>query len=336
MTVTPTELIDGPEPGTSPGDLLEDVLASVRLSGAIFLRGEYTAPWAYESPPSNELEPIFGPAARRLILFHIIADGQCWIRTMGNEYLELEAGDVVVMPYGDQHAMGSPEPATPVSIMSIMPPTPWGPFSAIQHGGGGPRTTVVCGYLYCQDPIFHPVVRALPSLFSVKPRGAAAAWVEASLAYALNAARGDHARNSRVSVRLPELVFLEVLRLYVQQAPPGTSGWLAALQDPVVGRALVELHANAAYKWTADDLAVRAACSRSTLNERFVKLVGRPPMQYLTEWRLQLAAGLLRETSLGVAAVAYRVGYEAEEAFNRAFKRLMGAPPAQWRAAQRN
>jgi transcriptional regulator GlxA family with amidase domain len=122
-----------------------------------------------------------------------------------------------------------------------------------------------------------------------------------------------------------------VLRLYLASDPPLRTGWLTALHDPVVGPALIELHADPAHRWTLEELARRTACSRSVLTERFTRLLGRAPMRYLGGWRLQLAAGLLRDTPLGVAAVAYRVGYESEEAFNRAFKRAMGKPPAQWR-----
>lgn len=154
--------------------------------------------------------------------------------------------------------------------------------------------------------------------------------MKASIQYALDAS-GLPAAKASLALRLPELLFLEVLRLYVQSGPPRLSGWLAALHDPIVGQALTALHSEPARAWTLEELARRSACSRSTLNERFGRLVGRAPMQYLAEWRLQLAAELLRETTLGVSAVAYRVGYESEAAFNRAFKRAMGKPPAQWR-----
>jgi transcriptional regulator GlxA family with amidase domain len=154
--------------------------------------------------------------------------------------------------------------------------------------------------------------------------------VAASIQYALDASRG-HPPRSRVTVRLPELLFTEVLRLYVEAAPPRLASWMAALHDPVVGPALVALHADPSRRWTAEELAWQAACSRSTLNERFARLLERAPMHYLSDWRLHLAAGLLRDTALAVAEVACRVGYESEEAFNRAFKRTMGKPPAQWR-----
>jgi AraC-like DNA-binding protein len=265
------------------------------------------------------------------VLFHIVAEGSCWIRLRSGEQVEASEGDVLVVPYADQHAMGVADHLPPVPISSLLPAPPWEELPVIRDGGGGARTSVVCGYLHCEAPIFEPVVNALPPLFAVRPpSGPAADWIRASIRYAFDASVCSSGL-SNLSVRLPELVFREVLRLYVQSGPPQLSAWLAALDDPIIGRALSDLHSEPAHAWTLDELAGRAACSRSTLSERFSRLVGRAPMQYLAEWRVQLAAQLLRETTLGVAAVAYRVGYESEAAFNRAFKRALGKPPAQWR-----
>lgn len=334
MTGTPRELTDPPDLARSavPLDLLANVLSTVRLTGAIFLRAEYTAPWAYESPSADDLIHLLAPAARRLILFHLVAEGRCWIRVSTGEQLEAEAGSVIVIPYGDQHVMASGSQVPPVAIASLLAPPPWETFPVIRHGGGGEPTKVVCGYLHCDDSIFDPVVRALPRVFNVRPpAGPAATWMAASIQYALDASEGRTVRGSGAALRLPELLFQEVLRLYVESAPPRLRGWLAALNDPIVGPALVELHADPARKWTADTLAERAACSRSTLNERFTRILGRAPIAYLGEWRLHLASNLLRDTTLTIAQVAYRVGYDSEEAFNRAFRRAMGKPPAQWR-----
>jgi AraC-like DNA-binding protein len=316
----------------APLDLLANVLSRVRLAGAIFLRAEYSAPWAYESPTSQDLAGLLAPWARRLVLFHLVAEGRCWIRVAGGDQLEAEAGAVIVIPYGDQHVMGSASSVPPIAIASLLEPPPWATFPVIRYGGGGDPTKVVCGYLACDDPIFDPVVRALPRVFSVQPpSGPAATWMAASIQYALDASEGNASQSSAGILRLPELLFQEVLRLYVESAPPRLRGWLAALNDPIVGRALVELHADPARKWTADELAEHAACSRSTLNERFTRLLGRPPITYLGEWRVNLASNLLRDTPLAVGEVAYRVGYDSEEAFSRAFRRAMGKPPAQWR-----
>ena len=326
--VTQTE--DG-DTGAARLDVLDEIVSRIRLAGAIFLRAEYTAPWACESPTASELRRLLRCNARRLVLFHVVAEGSCWIRLRGGEQLEASEGDVVVVPYADQHTMSVADHMPPTPISSLLPAPPWEELPVIRDGGGGDRTTMVCGYLHCEAPIFEPVVNALPPLFAVRPpRGPAADWIHASISYAQGISSCSSALPD-LSVRLPELVFREVLRLYVQSGPPRLSGWLAALDDPIVGQALSDLHREPARAWTLHELASLAACSRSTLTERFGRLVGRAPMQYLAEWRVQLAAQLLRETTLGVAAVAYRVGYESEAAFNRAFKRSMGKPPAQWR-----
>jgi AraC-like DNA-binding protein len=339
MTISPSKLTDLPNhgPKRDPIDLLDDVLGMVRLSGAIFLRAEYTSPWAYESPTAQVLTSVLQPEAKRLILFHIVAEGGCLIRVSEGDRLWAQAGELILIPYGDQHVMGSGADVAPVPIASLLPTLPWREFPSISYGGGGDRTAVVCGYLHCDDALFDPVVRALPRLFKVTPDGPAATWVAASIQYALNAVRSGAVNVSRdASLRLPELLFREVLRLYVTSAAPDLSGWLAALRDPLAGPALLAMHRNPAARWTAEELAAEAACSRSTLHERFVRLLGEPPMQYLHNWRMQLAAGLLRDTDLGVASVALRVGYESEEAFNRAFKRQTGKPPAHWRATTRS
>jgi AraC-like DNA-binding protein len=332
--VVPTALNDRPaqEERAAPLDVLSEVLSRVHLAGAIFLRAEYTAPWACQSPTASELQRLLRSRAKRLVLFHVIAEGSCWIRLSSGEYLEANAGDVLVLPYADQHAMGVAEHVPAVPMASLLPAPPWDEVPVIRQGGGGGRTNVICGYLHCDSPLFEPVVNALPPVFSVTPPdGPAADWITASAKYALETS-AISPTNAGVALRLPELLFREVLRLYVQNGSPHLHGWLAALDDPIIGRALIELHREPARPWTLDELAERAACSRSTLNQRFSRLVGRAPMQYLAEWRLQIAAQLLQETTLGVAAVAYRVGYESEAAFNRAFKRAIGKPPAQWRS----
>jgi AraC-like DNA-binding protein len=328
-----TTLTEAPARGEPAAalSLLNEVLSKIQLAGAIFLRAEYTAPWACESPTAAELPRLLRSRSGRLVLFHIIAEGSCWIRMSSGERLEASQGDVLVLPYADQHAMGVAEDIPPVPISSLLPAPPWEQLPVIRQGGGGGRTSVVCGYLHCEAPIFEPVVNALPPAFTVTPpAGPAADWINASIRYALDTSTFPSS-NAGLALRLPELLFREVLRLYVQSQPSHLSGWLAAVHDPITGRALTELHSEPARAWTLDELATRSACSRSTLSERFSRIVGRAPMQYLAEWRLQLAAQLLRETTLGVAGVAYRVGYDSEAAFNRAFKRAMGKPPARWR-----
>ena len=307
-------------------------LERLRLEGAIFLRGEYTEAWAYESPTGEMMAGLLRPGRDRLLFFHIIAGGRCWVAIDEGERHWAEAGDVVVLPYGHQHRMGGSDDAECVSVVELMSPPPWTEMPVIRHGSGGERTDVICGYLDVDDPLFDPALAALPPIFVVRPTGAAKPWVESSLRYVLEATEGGET-DATILNRLPGLVLAEVLRLHIETAPAADRGWLAALRDPVVAPALAAIHREPARKWTVPDLASAAAVSRSVLDARFRELLGRSPIRYLTEWRLHVARDLLSTTDLGVAAVARRVGYEAEEAFSRAFKRAYGLSPSHWRAS---
>ncbi len=338
MNETPPHMTRTPDLGAAPGtrdpfDVVPQVLDLVRLNGAIFFRSDFRAPWSYTSPPTLELAGALPPGEGSLVMLHIIAEGWAWIEMEDGIRREVSGGDVVVMPYGDAHAWGSSEHAEPVSITSLLPPTPWTEFPHIEYGGDGENTMVVCGYLRGDAVLFDPVLRALPSLFVVRPpAGPAAAWVQASVEYALMAAQ-PRPGEARTQQRLPELLFTEVLRLYLTDGPDAeVTGWLAALRDPVVGQALSLLHADPAHDWTVGELAMAVAASRTVLVDRFRQFLGRPPIRYLTEWRLNLATGLLRSTGLGVGEIGARVGYNSEEAFSRAFKRAFGQAPAHWRA----
>lgn len=311
-------------------DLLSDVLSRVRLSGAIFLRGEHSAPWAFDSPEARDLVDLLAPGAQRFVLFHVVREGRAWVSSRG-ERIELEPGDLAVLPHADRHLMGSVELARPIPIADLLPPVPWQGVPVCRFSGGGENTDVVCGYLKCEDLLFNSFLRRLPALFRVRPPpGPVAELIEACVSYALDESRQQRQGGVTLMARMPELLLIEALRLYSEQSA-GNSGWLAAINDAVVSRALALLHAEPARKWTVEELACSAATSRSVLDERFRNLLGQSPMRYLAEWRMQLAADMLKSTSMKLAAIAQAVGYGSEEAFSRAFHRHLGTSPAQWR-----
>lgn len=337
MTERPPVMAETPDltsAHTDPFAVVPQVLELVRLTGAIFFRSDFRSPWAYRSPPSVEIDAAL-PGSGSLVMFHIVAAGSCWVSLEDGARHDLSRGDVVVLPYGDVHMFGSRDPAEPVLVTSLLPPQPWTDVPHIDYGGDGEATQVVCGFLRGDAVLFDPVLRALPPLFVVHPEpGPTADWVQASVDYAMAASRPAAGDGTRSRPRLPELLFTEVLRIYLTgTADPELTGWLAALRDPVVGRAVALMHADPARDWTVADLATAAMTSRTVLVDRFRDLLGRPPIRYLTEWRLNLASGLLRTTDLGVAEVATKVGYESEAAFSRAFKRALGSAPAHWRNA---
>jgi AraC-like DNA-binding protein len=337
MTAHPARLIACPrskqlEAG-SLYEALQDALGRLHLEGAIFLRAEYTDDWAFESRGPDATQMLH-PGAERVILFHVVAAGECWVSVEDGQRHRAVAGDVIVLPYGSTHHMGGPTEAETVPITSILQAPPWPQMPVIRHGTGGDRTDIVCGYLHCDDPLFDPRLGAFPPVFVVRPEGAAANWVRASIDYALQQT-GAASPTGHIPTRMPEFLLIEVLRLHLASAPAAEHGWPAALADPVVGPAMALIHGAPAYKWTVGELASRTAVSRSLLDARFRQLLGRAPIQYLTEWRMHVAQDLLATTDLSVYAIARRVGYDAEEAFSRAFKRERGASPGQWRARYR-
>jgi len=320
-------------------DALSETLRVVRLVGAIFINARFTAPWCYLSQRADAVAPLLEPGAERVIIFHLITEGECIVQMEDGEGsaapVTLIAGDVVIFPQGDAHRMAS-GPGVPVAtanrrldeVFSRRP-------RQLAYGGGGKATKLVCGYLACDARLARMLLAGLPPLVKVNVRGSnAGAWLEASLRYALAEARSPRPGGMGVLAKLAEVLFIEVLRLYMADQGAGRTGWLAGVSDRIVGAALDALHKDPAHPWTLEELARTAATSRSVLAERFAALVGSSPMQYLTQWRMLLAANLLSGSNAPLASIAQDVGYQTDTAFSRAFRREFGAPPAAWRRSQ--
>jgi AraC-like DNA-binding protein len=312
--------------------VLSDAFGQLQLKGAIFLTGFYSESWAYESTPVEDLAKFLIPDVDQVILFHVIAEGRCWVQVDGGERHWADAGDVVVLPYGDLHRMGgTSDTAALVPASTLVPTPPWDRMPVIRHGTGGERTQVLCGYLTSDDALFDPQMRALPPVLVVSPTGAAREWVRASIDYAMHQTTLVGKDRFEVPAHIPQLLLIEVLKLHLASAPATETGFVTALRDPVVGPAMALIHERPQHKWTVADLAASVSVSVSLLDERFRELLGRPPIRYLTGWRMHVAQDLLTSTDLGVGSIARRVGYESEEAFSRAFKRAHGESPSIWR-----
>jgi AraC-like DNA-binding protein len=331
MTKAPNS---APAPSQVSGlyDVLASVLRRVHLSGAVFLRGEFTAPWAFVSSNPAALKAIFAPDSARLVLMHLAVEGSFRITLANRDTVVVHTGDAVVLPYSDAHSMGYPDDAPPAAIESLLPAPPWTHMPVIRHGGGGHPTRILCGYLHGDHLLFHPLLSALPRLIHVRPTSRhAARWREASVRYLLDESAHQRLGAADVLGRLPELVFVDCLRQYIDTLPASKTGVLAALHDSVVAHTLELIHAQPTAPWTVSTLAREAAVSRSVLAERFGRAVHMSPKRYLARWRLQMASELLRSTQIGVTEVAARAGYESDAAFSRAFKREFGVAPAIWR-----
>ena len=330
-------------------DALSDVLRTVRLRGAVFYYVDGSAPWVAETPPARELIPSIMPGAEHLLEFHAVAEGACWGGIVDEPPLRLEQGDVILFPQGDGHVMSSaagmrsPETA---KAFSFLPPPPQLPSAvslrgtevttARLDGGGRDRTVLVCGFLGLDARPFNPLLAALPRVLHVSGRTLGAeSWVASFLRVAVVESNQRRPGGEAVLARMSEMLFVEVLRRHVDTLAPEQAGWLAGMRDASIGRVLGLLHETPDAPWTLERLAEEAAMSRSTLHERFVHFIGQPPMQYLAQWRMQVAAQRLRDTDAKLLDVALGVGYESEAAFSRAFKRTVGVAPGAWRAGRR-
>ncbi|MEW5685188.1 MAG: AraC family transcriptional regulator [Pseudomonadota bacterium] len=315
-------------------DALSETLRVVRLSGAIFFNARFSAPWAYQSAHADSVAHLLEPTAEKVIIFHLITEGECFVEMAGAPPMRLQAGDVIVFPQGDPHLMTS-EPG--------VPPAPPGRLSEVllrkprllSYGGGGDVTRFVCGYLACDARLAHMMLAGLPPIVRVNVRDSGAGeWLEASVRYALAEARSPRPGGAGVLAKIAEVLFIEVLRLYMNEQGEDRTGWLAGVRDRVVGGALSAMHRDPGCCWTLDDLAREVGASRSVLAERFQRLMAVSPMQYLTQWRMVLAANMLRHSNAQLTHIAQDVGYQTDTAFIRAFRREFGAPPASWRRSQ--
>lgn len=329
-------------------DTLSNLLRAVRLRGAIFYHIDGVAPWVAEAPPGSDIIPAILPGVEHMMEFHAVARGSCWAGLVGEEPIRLEAGDLVIFPQGDAHVISSGPGLRAECVdlgMYYRPHPSQLPFELKLSGrdaSGGSAghdeeaSTIICGFVGCDARPFNPLLAALPKMVRVSGRaGDADSWLVGVLHAVVDESNRKRPGGEAVLERMTEMLFIEALRRYVDAMPSGETGWLAGLGDATVGRALALLHERPSEAWTLERLGESAAVSRSTLHERFVHFLGKPPMQYLAEWRMQLAARWLRETDAKVLEVALEVGYESEAAFSRAFRRATGESPGAWRSARR-
>lgn len=333
-------------------DTLSDVLHSVRLRSAVYYVVSCSGRWAAEAPPSRDIAAAMMPGADHVIEYHVVSDGECWAAVVGESPRKLKRGDIIRLPQGDPHVMSSapgmradPNVGSYYEMQHLRRP-----FRIYYDGGAEPQvdldardfapsgdrvsgTTLVCGFIGCDTRPFNPLLATLPRLLHLPSTGGSA-LSELFVHLAAAESTRKHPGSEALLERMSEMMFVDAVRRHADSMPEESTGWLAGLRDRFVGSALALLHEKPAASWSIDDLSKRVGLSRSALHERFVELIGQPPMQCLTNWRMQLAARTLRDTQSSVAAIALEVGYDSEAAFARAFKRLVGMPPAAWRRMQ--
>jgi len=310
-----------------------DMLRAMRLTGGIFLDAKFSAPWCVSAKVAPEDCAPFTAAPRQIIAYHYVTEGRCLLKVGDQRPVEVEKGEIVVLPRNDHHVIASATNLRPVSADHLIQPAPEGGLAKIVHGGGGERTSILCGFLG-NDLLHNPLIALLPSVLKLDAAdGASGDWIKGTFHFAANELAAGPANSPVILAKLAELLFMEAVRRYLASQPPAANAWAAGMHDPMVGRALGLLHGQIARRWTTEILAHELAVSRSAFAERFTRAIGEPPMRYLARQRFEQATAQLRETADPIARIAYDVGYESEESFNRAFRREYGSPPAAWRRA---
>jgi AraC-like DNA-binding protein len=312
-------------------DPLSDVLRSVRLVGGVFLDSRFTAPWCVATNVKAEDCRPYLTAPAQVIAYHYVLRGRLLISVEGKGPVEVNAGEIVLVPRNEIHMLASARGLDPVSGRDLVRPSLTGGLPGIFHGGGGDETHVVCGFLGTEDD-YNPLFASLPRILKLDiSEGTSRDWIEASIRLAGSELAAGRLASPGLMARLSELLLVEAVRQYSSTLPEEDVGWLKGLRDPHIGRALALIHKDISAPWAAESLAREVALSRSAFMDRFKELVGVPPIRYVTVWRLQTAKLQLRETDKNISQIAYAVGYDSDEAFSRAFKREFGVSPAKWR-----
>lgn len=298
-------------------DPVGEALHFLRMSGIFYCRSEFTAPWALELPPINHS-----------LMLHAVTEGQCWLEVAGSPRRLLHKGDLGIIPHGSGHLMYSTPGLRASRLFDIPREQISERYENLRLGGGGEPASVICSLFQYEDPAAGHLVRLLPGLIAVPGWNAPyGEWVHSTLRLMASEACEIKPGGETLIPRLADILVIQAIRFWIEQDPVAQTGWLGALRDPQIGRALIRIHREPQREWTLESLAGEAAMSRSAFAARFVELVGEPAMRYVTRWRMMTALRWLREGSSTVGEVARRLSYESEAAFSRAFKRMLGVTP---------
>lgn len=313
-----------------------DVFSAVPLVSGLFLDAEFTAPWCVRARVGPEDCAPYVPVPDSIIAFHYVYEGEL-VLEVGDDlaWVRVGPGEVIILPRNDPHRLGSAPGGVPMNADELIQPDAGRGLARIEHGGGGARTRLVCGFLGC-DRQYDPLLAMLPPAITVTlPDAATGEWFRGSMRLAAREATFARHGASQKLAKLTELLFLDAMHEYLKEVPDEAFSWFGGLSDRRILRSLTLIHEQPRRRWTTEALAREVGMSRSAFAARFTELLGVPPVRYLTRQRLHLAARRLVETPDALAKIAFDVGYDSEAAFNRAFKRAYGLPPAAWRESRR-
>lgn len=313
-------------------DPLSEILRSARLSGGVFLRGEFTEPWCLASAiNASDCTDYLGPADH-LVLYHYVVEGELTVDLAGPTVASFLPGQAAILPRNDPHRLSGRRAAEAVSALDVARIPKPGELMVIEHGGGGDGTRIVCGFLGGKGLAGDPLLSALPPLMVYDSSTArSGGFVRESLEFAAREVADGRLGSDAMLARISEMLFVEAVRSYVDALPPEADGWIKALRDRSLSRALALIHRYPEKPWTVETLGRAVGASRSTLADKFTRYFDTAPVEYLTQHRMRLAARKLMTDAAPIVVIAASVGYGSEAAFSRAFKRHFNASPSAWR-----
>ena len=301
-------------------DVMSEILASLRLTTTILSRAHFSAPWAVHTKGTEGA------------IFHTVLEGPCWATHLpSGDKIRLETGDVVLIPGGDPHVMADHHSTPPVALTDLSEKH-MGDDGILSYGGEGHRTDLICGTITLDHAGAENFTALLPQILRLShTQTEFGSWIHATSHMIAAELKNREPGFDTAITRLTDVLVVYLLRAYVTTLPPGSKGWLVATRNAHIGRALALIHQQPGKKWTAVLLARKVGLSRSAFFARFTELVGEPPAQYLTRWRMSSAADALGRSRVGIAELAGRLGYGSDEGFGRAFKRIHGMSPSAYR-----
>ena len=306
-----------PELWKSAADPLGEALHFLRMSGSFYCLSEFTAPWALDLPPMQDC-----------VMFHVVTAGECRLEVPGAEICTLRPGALALVPHGRGHSLSSGSGVTAAKLFDLPRELVSDRYEHLRHGGGGAPTTMLCAAVRFEDPSAQHLLRLLPRLIAVDAwNSPELEWLQSTLRFLNTEARELRAGGETVITRLADILVIQAIRSWIATDPQAQTGWLGALRDKQIGRAIALIHRDPARDWTVASLASAVGMSRSAFAARFTELVGEPAMHYLSRWKMHAALTWLKESDAPLSQLASKLGYESEAAFSRAFKRLMGVSP---------
>ncbi|MCA8918405.1 MAG: AraC family transcriptional regulator [Planctomycetes bacterium] len=303
-------LPDNPDP-------LGEALHLLRVNGSFYCRSELTAPWGVELPPMPDS-----------MMFHVVTRGRCYLESPGVATRELRVGDLALVPHGDGHVLTSEPGGKSTGLFDLHRELLTPRYELLEHGGGGAKTSVMCVVVTFDHPAIERLLEVLPRTLVIEAEESGQTdWIRSSINLMAAEMQTLGPGGEAVITRLADILLIQVIRIWLERDPNAQTGWLGALRDPQIGRAIASIQRDPAHPWTVALLAHEIGMSRSAFSAKFTELVGEPAMRYITRWRMQLAVSWLQDGKVRISELHRKLGYASEAAFSRAFKRCMGVPP---------